>query len=353
MSVYKTEKAIYTVSDFRLWADNGILELSPKFQRNPVWKPAARSFLIDTILRDMTIPTIYIRITQNKNMTGTLREIVDGQQRIRAVLDYIADSFKLSKSIKNDWSGLRFSGLSPEKQNQILNYSFATEIFKGISDAQIFEVFCRLNMNGVALNDQEIRNAQFFGQFKQLSYSLAFEFLEFWRDSGVFTDTGLARMLEVQLTSELLIAGLAGMQDKKKSINHFYEKFDQRYSSESRDERRFQNVMSTIVGTIGADLSNTEFARQPLFYSLYCATYHRMYGLPGVRRISPKTALKASDRAGLKKAILKLSGIVANARDPAYSAQSKYVKFLVACARQTDNIGPRTERFNVLYDEAF
>ena len=84
MDEYKTDKAVYTPNDFVLWQENEVFEISPKFQRRPVWRTPARSYFIDTLLRGMTVPPLYFRITQNRDKTKTIREVVDGQQRVRS-----------------------------------------------------------------------------------------------------------------------------------------------------------------------------------------------------------------------------------------------------------------------------
>src|SRR5262249_28333378 len=155
------------------------------------------------------------------------------------------------------------------------------EIFKGISDSQVLEVFCRLNMNGVPLNKQEIRNGKYFGLFKQVSYSLAHQYLEFWRRHGVFTEIAIARMLEVELTSELLIATNDGMQDKKGTIDDFYREFEEAYPNQARDEKRFCETIGAISETFNGDLKASAFHRPPLFYTLYCVVFHHLFGLPG------------------------------------------------------------------------
>ena len=48
------------ISDLIQWQQDGLLELSPKFQRRRVWPPKARSYLIDTILHGFPIPKLYM-----------------------------------------------------------------------------------------------------------------------------------------------------------------------------------------------------------------------------------------------------------------------------------------------------
>ncbi len=354
MDEYKTEKAVYTADDFVVWQENEMLEITPKFQRRTVWRTPARSYFIDTLLRDMTVPPLYFRKAQNKNKTKIVREVVDGQQRVRTVLDFIAGKFRLSKTLKAPWAGMSFEQLTQDQRTQITAFSFSAEIFKGISDKQVLEVFCRLNMNGVPLNNQELRNGKYFGPFKEASFELALTYLEFWRKHGLFTELGIARMLEVELTSELLIAGHSGMQDKKTSIGDFYDEWENGYPEQKRDEKRLKGTMNVISEAfVNDELKLSDFRRPPLFYTLYCVVFHRLFGLPGVQRATPRKTLTPDQQNGLRDAVGFLSEKIAESKDPTAETPPKYKAFVLACQRQTDNILPRKTRFDTLYDKAF
>lgn len=354
MSEYNTDKAVYTVQDLIIFNANDLLDITPKFQRREVWTTPARSYFIDTILRGMTVPPLYFRLTQNKSKTAVIREVVDGQQRVRSVLEFVAGRYRLAKNLKAPWAKKTFEQLTEDQQQQIMNFGLPTEIFKGISDQQILEVFCRLNMNGVGLNKQELRNGRYFGRFKQLSYDLALSYLEFWRNHRIFTEQGIARMLEVEITSELLIAGSQGMQDKKASIEDFYSEWDEDYPNQAQDEKRFGEVMDAISDAFPKDeLRATSFRRPPLFYTLYCVVFHHLYGLPASQRASPRKKLTASAKESLRRAGGLLSDKLADDKDPDIDIPKKFKAFVVACQRQTDNIAPRKVRFDSLYDEAF
>ena len=56
----------YSINDFIEWEERKQLEISPKFQRRSVWSPQAKSYLIDTILKDKPLPKIFIRATTDK-----------------------------------------------------------------------------------------------------------------------------------------------------------------------------------------------------------------------------------------------------------------------------------------------
>ena len=358
MNEFKTERSSFNAGDFLNWQETGILEITPKFQRRSVWKTPARSSFIDTMLRGMTVPPLYFRVRQNETKTRMIREVVDGQQRVRSVLEFIEGGYRLSKTLSKamaaPWAGKKFSELTEDQRAEIMSFSFACEMFQGISDGQILEVFCRLNMNGVGLNKQELRNGKYFGAFKATSYKLAHAYLEMWRKHKIFTEQNIARMLEVELTSELLIAGHKGMQDKKKSIDTFYRDWETDYPDHERDEKRFAETMNSISETFtGDELKDSDFSRPPLFYTLFCVVFHHMFGLPGIRRHSPHKHLTRDQRMNLKAAVVFLSEKIEESKDPAVSTPLKYKAFIEACLRQTDNIQPRKIRFDAFYDAAF
>jgi hypothetical protein len=349
----KPDTSTYTPSDFLQWRESKLLELAPKFQRRAVWKNAARAALIESLIQGMPVPPICLRNSQSPDKRRVVREVVDGQQRIRAVLDFIDDKFRLSKTFDQDYAGSSFSDLAPEIQAKISTYPFTCRVFQGISDSEVLEVFARLNSYAVALNAQELRNGTYFGYFKTLAYSLAFEHVEFWRNNRIFTEQSIARMLEVELTSELLIAGLQGMQDKKKTVNKYYADYDEEFDQRKQARERFRQIVDVIGDALQDGLLETEFRRPPMFYTLYCVVYHRVFGLPKVTGLAtPKHKLGRPETKGLRDAVIGLSEVVAAAREK-QPVPKEHQAFIAACLSQTDNIKPRQTRLEKLYLRAF
>jgi uncharacterized protein with ParB-like and HNH nuclease domain len=350
----KPEHSSYTTLDFLHWHEGGTLEITPKFQRRGVWNRAAQSYLIDTLLLDLPIPPIYLRIVQNNSQKAILREVVDGQQRINAVLSFVQNKFSLSKNIESPFVGKRFSELAKREQEKILHYSFTCEIFYGADDRDVLKIFARLNTYSVKLNDQELRNGRFFGDFKQTVYDLGFEHLEFWRRRRIFSELNIARMNEVELTSELMIAMIDGVQDKKKTIDHYYEKYDDQFSGRARFVRRFRETIDEINDSLGEILRETEFRRPPLFYSLFLAVCHRTYGVPGIKIRSPHAGkLTRTQHESLNDAVQTLSDAIEAAKKEDGSPPKEYERFVAACLRQTDNLRPRQTRLETIYRLAF
>src|SRR5258705_7061588 len=112
----------YSINDFVEWDKQKQLELNPVFQRRQVWSDKAKSYLIDTILRGKPIPKVFIRQKINVSTKTSIREVVDGQQRIRTILSYIHDGFAVSRRQNAEFGGVVFSNLPEEIQSQVLQY---------------------------------------------------------------------------------------------------------------------------------------------------------------------------------------------------------------------------------------
>ena len=206
------QKTFYKVVDFVNWLKNGQLKLSPEFQRRSVWKVGAKSYLIDTIVRGMPIPIIFLRDKRtNIDQFEPIREVVDGQQRLRTVLSFVCpqyledfnpsrDAFTVSKAHNQAIAGLLFTQLDEETRRSILDYEFDTHILPSkIDDREIIQIFRRMNSTSYTVNKQELRNSGFFGQFKTSLYNLAAEQLQRWRKWGMFSEDDISRMEEVAL----------------------------------------------------------------------------------------------------------------------------------------------------------
>jgi hypothetical protein len=89
------ERSSYTALDFNAFRESKSLVIAPKFQRRPIWHRPARAFFIDTLIRGLPVPPIYLRISQSEDRSRTIREVIDGQQRIRALLDFIDGNYAL------------------------------------------------------------------------------------------------------------------------------------------------------------------------------------------------------------------------------------------------------------------
>jgi len=331
------------VSDFVRWHKEGTLVLSPKFQRRRIWPPKARAFLIDTILHGLPIPKLYMRQQLDMRSNKTIREIVDGQQRLAAVLDFQAGNLRLPKD--DGGQGRVFSTLPKEAQKAFLTYDFSVDLLIDAADADVLDIFARINSYAVPLNAQEKRNAKFFGSFKKTVYALGFLHLEFWKKHGILSDTAVARMKEAELTSEILVAIAAGHQDKKKSLDSFYDRWDDRFPYKRKSTARFEDIIDLLEAHLGDYLDHSNFRRPALFYSLFLALYEIRYGALGDFS-GAKEPFRDREGQRLARALGKLDDVLKADIPP-----KKYAAFVAACQRQTDNINPRRRRHRTILVE--
>lgn len=288
MSQFQTKT--YSINDFVEWKQGGVLELSPKFQRRSVWTQKAKSYFLDSVLRGKPCPKVLIREHLNAPQRKTIREVVDGQQRLRAVFEYIEDGFPVSRTHNKEHGGKYFSDLAKDTQTAVLAYQVATDCLINISDSEVRDIFARLNTYGVKLNTIELLHAEYYGAFRTSAFELANEFESFWLRNDVLSEASLSRMKDAELSAELLVSFVEGIQDKGRLAGYF-KLWDDSFPNRTTHERQFRATMDTIGELFPDGLAAHELHRPVLFYSLFTAVAHMQFGLPGLNakrtRIAP------------------------------------------------------------------
>src|SRR5688500_10479482 len=73
------------------------LLLNPKYQRNPIWSIGQKCFLIDSMMSGCPLPQVFLNMRVEGSGTNrkTSYEVVDGQQRLRAILEFLSDEWPL------------------------------------------------------------------------------------------------------------------------------------------------------------------------------------------------------------------------------------------------------------------
>lgn len=136
------------------------IHLSPAWQRGPVWSPAKQALLMDSILRGYDIPMVYLR--ECIATTPYKYEVVDGQQRLRSLWNFIDEKYALSadfeKVEKHDIAGKTYLDLPKTLQDRILDFRVVVAFVQDARGPEISRLFSRMQM-GVRLNPAELRNA--------------------------------------------------------------------------------------------------------------------------------------------------------------------------------------------------
>ncbi len=274
----KIQSKIYSISDFYSWERKEELNLQPRFQRRKSWSPTARSFLIDTIIRGLPIPKIFVREQIDLKKKTTIRDVVDGQQRLSAILDFIKGNLTIKKAHNKELGDLTFEKMDEDIQKDFLSYQISTDLLLGASDGDVLNIFSRINSYTLTLNPQEKLNAEFIGPFKQTAYSLAHSHYEYWVNNKILTDSAIARMNDAQLVSEILSSMIGGIQGGKSYIKKYYTMYDDEFPQEEKVITAFNKILDTIAFVFGNKLVLTQFRRPPLFMSVYLALYDVVYG---------------------------------------------------------------------------
>ena len=139
-----------------LYGLDGKLVIQPEYQRRYIYGDGVKDVaVIDSILKGYPIGLLYFNKTTDGNY-----EVLDGQQRITSIGRYVRGLFEAPYKghLQN------FTGLSPETQKRILETPLLIYVCEG-EEEEIKDWFRTINIAGVRLSDQEIRNAVFSGPF--------------------------------------------------------------------------------------------------------------------------------------------------------------------------------------------
>jgi len=268
---------VYKMSDSRFpttidinqlssWDTSKELVLKPIYQRNKVWNDAAKSYLIDSIMRNYPIPPIFMRDKLNLAERKTIREVVDGQQRISTILDFYNNKFPIKKSQNKDLGGKYFCDFSEEEQEHFLTYKIVVEKITEKDDSLVFDMFARLNSNSMPLNKQELRNAKFTGEFKVAAYDMSLSYREMFSKFGIFTTSQLSRMLDVEFVSTIMLEYDLGVVDISSNIiDKYYQSNNENYSLKNE----VFDYMYYILDKLNKILPLIEKRKSKFFSSVY------------------------------------------------------------------------------------
>ncbi|MBZ9569417.1 DUF262 domain-containing protein [Patescibacteria group bacterium] len=134
------------------------IDLDADYQREKVWSKKEQELLLDSILRDIDIPKIYLaKVEGNKQFDF---ECIDGKQRMITLLNYFKPDPNEKNSLIVEVAGGKYTYKQlkkeyPKAAKKIENYELTFIIYKKIDDDLIREIFRRLQL-GIRLNSGEL-----------------------------------------------------------------------------------------------------------------------------------------------------------------------------------------------------
>jgi len=156
------------------------INLRPEYQRRLVWDATKRSAFIESLLLNVPIPTLFLFERELSRY-----EVMDGQQRINAVVEFYSNKYAL-KRLENwtELNGFKYEDLPEVLQRGLDRRRLSATVVvldsaKSAKSSSKTEndvrkmVFERLNTGGQHLNPQELRNCLYEGEFNNLLVRLA------------------------------------------------------------------------------------------------------------------------------------------------------------------------------------
>ena len=332
----------WQISDVVQWYKKKELIINERFQRHSVWTPQARTYLIDTILQELPIPKIYIRTILDSKRQTSIREIVDGQQRIRSICEFANDEFALS-SRSEKFKGKKYSDLSVEDQENFLGFTLTVEHLLNASDDDIIDIFARLNSYTVTLNAAEMRHAKYQTEFKFAVRKCSQAHRAFIEKYEIFTTKQRFRMLDDEFFSQVYQVLQDGVVDGgQMSIDRFYKRMTDKVFGEKED-KEYRPIIDEAVRFFDEYLSSFlkgSLAKHYQIFMMFAAYFHQKYDIPNgqLDDLPPKTGLDTYQNIATKLSELE--------RD-VDSAEKGIEKFIEASSSSTQRIKSRKVRFGV------
>ena len=258
------------------------LVVNRDYQRGArLWPPGPRSYFIDTILTGFPFPKLYFYEFLDRGNRKTKREIVDGQQRVSAMMDFLDGKFALTR-VSENLNGKRFSDLDEDLQDTFLSHPVPVDVIRNAKRTQILEMFRRMNAYTLPLNDAEKRHSMFQGHFKWFINELSTNYADVFIEHGIFTNRQVVRMADSELLAEMILAVEKGIvSSSNKVLSELYERYEIEFSEEGAYSNLIGEAFDFVVSQL-AELRRTHLMKPYVVHALFCALIHNKHGLPGV-----------------------------------------------------------------------
>jgi len=214
-----------------------------EYQREKVWNPEKRSFLIDSILKNYPIPPIFLRMYIDENTGITKYDVIDGKQRLTTIIDFIEGNISLPDDFgEGPFGNVQLNGLNfrelddfSDYKKQFWKYKLNITYIDSTEDEVIRNIFDRLNRNGEPLTFQELRKAQYgWTDFYNMVENMAK--IDFWVDR--LKNLDVDRLENIEFISELLFLVLENkiLSYTKNDLDPLYNKWSEKMVT-SNDSR--------------------------------------------------------------------------------------------------------------------
>ncbi|WP_286909427.1 DUF262 domain-containing protein [Clostridium sp. UBA1652] len=262
----KTQNIEYDLETLVKKIKKGIIKLNPDYQRNHRWNNVASSKLIESLILNIPIPTIYL--SQDVDVDEEVEEdisrysVIDGQQRLTAINEFMTNTFALEglEALK-PLNGSYYKDLPPFLVRRLEERTIKCLRIDSTIDTQVkYDIFERLNSGAVQLEAQELRNAIYRGKFNDLIKVLA-QYEKYMKLLNinlrdVDNEVKVKKMQDVEYVLRFFALDNNEVNLMKKSFKKFLSEQMEKYNKLSEDEleimkKHFTEVIDIIYKNFG------------------------------------------------------------------------------------------------------
>jgi hypothetical protein len=331
----------FTITEINDMLNRENLTVNRTYQRSPhIWPTDAKSYFIDTILEGYPFPKIYFYEVYDPKRKQPRREIVDGQQRVSAFVDFFNNRFRLTASSKN-YRGMFFQDLPDAQQQQFTMTPVQVDMILSAERSEILEMFRRMNAYTVPLNPAEKRHSEFQGAFKWFINELADRHSPLMEEFGILTAKQILRMGDAELLTELAIVLHEGIVNRDaRSMRNAYKDFDTAIPQQAQWMREFEEFFNVLAGDLSV-FRGSYLMKPYVLHSLFCAMTQLRFGIPHGDQ-SVGVATRGAYFSNLPRAVQTLQEM-ASAHE-LQDTQGPYAEYVIACLSTTHRVAQRTTR---------
>ena len=339
----KVTRNLFTIADLVKWMDEKSLVVNRDYQRSPgLWPSNARSYFIDTILNGYPFPKVTIRQTINLRTKQSYREIIDGQQRLTAIYDFVNNKFALS-NVSKAYAKSKFLDLDEVNKQNLLSYEVSVDSIIAATEEEVLEIFRRMNSYNVPLNEQEKRHSTYQGEFKWFIKDLLDSYTPMLEAFDVLSKTQVSRMADADLMTELCQVLMEGIQTRSnKKLDDLYRNNDRVFHEKDEIGPKIKEAMNFIKIELSV-FGEQKVLNGFLIYSIFAALIFNMWGIKNTKKTQIANFEPINKFASnIDKAIQNISDLLRAVEEK--DIEGNYKEFVTSCLSSTHRLNNRSVR---------
>lgn len=273
------ESTKITISEFFERHQLKKYNFDPDYQRRgDVWDDEKQAFLIDSILKNYPMPPIFLHQEINTITGETMYNVIDGKQRLNAILKFIDNKIELPQDYDVGafgdarLNGAKFGDLKNELQEfkmQFWRYILSVEYIENGEIDIINNVFDRLNRNGEPLEPQELRKAKYYDTIFLKTIEDLAKIVD-WKKLG---KVKINRMQDIEFISELVFLLLENEPmdaSRREYIDDYYTKWSKNFENQKAVEiKKYFELCINFIESCDIDFDKHKIKGVSHFYALF------------------------------------------------------------------------------------